>query len=152
MKNIRRLAMAFCLCSFVFVPGFATELFAIDLTLNIPVELINMPTTVSQGYISCSAFGADRVHNKIFPAQQPLGDGNVKFEIKGNYVATARISIKNDKPNPPNGLGYKCALFLVDTARDQDKEKAGYQLAYTVLSRYAIDTSKPTKFEVQGIR
>lgn len=144
--------MVFCLCSFAFIPGFAVELFAIDLTLNIPIELVNMPKTVTAGYVSCSACGADRVRN-LMNWQQKLGDANFRFDIKGSYVATARIVIKNEAANPPNGLGYKCVLFLWDADMAADKTSGGgYRPAGTVLSRYAIDTSKPTRYEVSGIR
>lgn len=150
MKNIRRLAMVFCVCSFTFIPGFAMDLFAIDLTLNIPIELVNMPKSVTAGYVSCSAYGADRVHN-VMNNQQRLGDGNFNFNIQGNYKGTARIVIKNETPNPPKGLGYRCLLFLMDTSMAASKTSA-YHLAGTVLNRYAIDTSRPVKYEVSGIR
>ena len=152
MRNIRRLAMVFCLCSFAFIPGFTMDLFAIELTLNIPVELVNMPKSVTAGYVSCSAYGADRVHN-VVNNQQRLGDGSFRFEIKGSYVATAKIVIKNETPNPPNGLGYKCTLFLIDTdPGPRAKHTAAYRTAASILDRYAIDTSKPAKYEVSGIR
>ena len=104
MKNIRRLAIMLCLCSFAFIPGFTTDLFAVDLTLNVPVELVNMPKSVTAGYVSCSAYGADRVHN-VVNNQQRLGDGNFSFNIKGNYSGIAKIVIKNEIPNPPQGVG-----------------------------------------------
>jgi hypothetical protein len=143
--------MVFCLCSFAFIPGFTPDLFALDLTLNIPIELVNMPKSVTGGSVSCSAFGADRVHN-VMSTQQRLGDGSVRFDFKGSYVATAKIVIKSEAPNPPNGLGYRCILFLIDTSWPADKTTTVYRTAASVLGRYAIDTSKPVKYEVSGIR
>ena len=151
MKNVRRLAIVFCLCSFVFIPGFTIDLFAIDLTLNVPVELVNMPKSVTAGSVSCSAYGANRVTGAI-SNQHRLGDGAFRFDIKGSYVATARIVIKNETPNPPNGLGYKCILYLLDQDLTASKTTTGYSYAGTVLGRYAFDTSKPVKYEVSGIR
>ena len=148
MKNtiIRALTFFLCMTPVIFA---AIPVNAIDLTLNIPVELVNMPESVTGGSIRCSAHGANRVSNVQY-GSQPLGTGDARFDIKGTYRSTARVIIKNDQPNPPNGIGYKCTLFLFDGS--QRKDSAGWLYAGTVLGRYAIDTSKPTRYDVSGIR
>ncbi len=148
MKNNTARAVIFFLCImpaiFVSIP-----LGAIELTLNIPVELVNMPDSVTGGYIRCQAHGANRVSNVQYGSQF-LGENQVRFDIKGTYKSTVKVVIKNEQPNPPNGLGYKCMLFLFDAS--QRKDAAGWQTAGAVLNRYALDTSKPVKYEVSGIR
>jgi hypothetical protein len=148
MKNITMRTIAFCL--FILpVIFFAMPVDAIELTLNIPVELVNMPDTVTGGSVRCQAHGANRV-SSIQYGSQFLGENQVRFDIRGTYRSTLKVVIKNNQPNPPNGLGYKCSLFLLDAR--QTKDAGGWENAANVLNRYAIDTSKPVRYEVSGIR
>ena len=140
-----------CILCIFYTALFPVSLHAIDLTLHVPVELVNLPANITDGKVECSAFTASRISNTFYaPA---LATDAKFFAISGNYTATVDIVLKAPGNNPPSGLGWRCFLFLRD-ANNRESGGVQWQPASRVMAGYAgiVDSSKPVRYEVSGIK
>lgn len=145
MRELKRLQLViFSFCTLQLIV-FAAPAQAIDVTLHVPVQLANMPASITGGAVNC----ADRVAGFMYPSSS-LGKGTTNFVIRGNFNSTVDVVIRNYEKFPASGLGWQCVLFLIDRA--EDDQRIGGKPAGIVIGKYAVDKSKPVKYEVSGIK
>ena len=145
MRELKRLQLViFSFCTLQLIV-FAAPAQAIDVTFHVPVQLANMPASITGGAVNC----ADRVAGFMYPSSS-LGKGTTNFVIRGNFNSTVDVVIRNYEKFPASGLGWQCVLFLIDRA--EDDQRIGGKPAGIVIGKYAVDKSKPVKYEVSGIK
>ena len=145
LKLLQLVIFSFCTLQLIV---FAAPAQAIDVTFHVPVQLANMPASITDGTVKCAAYVADRARGVTYPSSS-LGKGTTNFVIRGNFNSTVDVVIRNYEKFPTSGLGWQCVLFLTDRA--EDDQRIG-KPAGIVMGKYAVDTSKPVKYEVSGIK
>ena len=149
MRELKRLQLViFSICTLQLIV-FAAPAQAIDVTFHVPVQLANMPASITGGAVNCAAYSADRIAGFMYPSSS-LGKGTTNFVIRGNFNSTVDVVIRNYEKFPASGLGWQCVLFLIDRA--EDDQRIGGKPAGIVIGKYAVDKSKPVKYEVSGIK
>lgn len=130
-------ALFWIMTGFVFAPLFPSPSFAEDFTFNVPVELKNLPATITKGYVQCLVYNADNSYG--------IGGTNYYFDIvAGNYVNTVVVKFNADPGrDPKKAAGWGCALFL------KDQNSGVFQRPSILLKDGGpypgIDTTKPFK-------
>lgn len=146
LNGLSLIIISFLTLAFV---AFAAPAKAFDLTLRVPVELVNMPVSITGGMVSCKVYGADRT-TRVIHTDPLLGSGTTNFSIRGRFTSNVDVIIRNNVNFPSSGLGWTCVLFLYDSK--VGSQTIGGTPAGVIMSKYAVDTSKPVKYEVSGIR
>ena len=101
-------ALFWIITGFVFAALFPAPSFAEDFTFNVPVELKNLPPTITMGRLECLVSTADN--------SASIGVTDFDFAIvAGNYSNTVVIKF-NAIPgrDPKKAAQWGCALFLKD--------------------------------------
>lgn len=151
MRKADRFLGAFSLCVLSLLI-FPASLYAIDLTLHVPVELPYMPANIVQGKIICNAYLADRVTGAKDPSKS-LGRNETIFPIKGGFNSFVDVVIRSSANNPPTGIGWTCTLWLLDTTYKDPKTGVPlFSPAANVMQKYYVDLSRPVKYTTEGIR
>jgi hypothetical protein len=155
MRKADRFLGAFSLCVLSLLI-FSAPLYALDLTLHVPVELPYMPASIVQGKVVCEAYGANRVSGVMDP-RQFLGKNEMIFSIRGGFISFVDVVIRAAGNNPPTGIGWICTLLLLDTKYKNPAPNTAtntpiFVPADLVMKNYYVDPSKPVKYRIEGIR